>query len=110
MSLVSARCVYDTVEVAFTLGIHVNITVGNVVGVVVGGHSLIAFYLVKVLCYSMLATVLVLCLSGQIVDHLTRQPDVGHGVEDGSVRYVIADSHDLPVEARLHPVDVVSFP
>ena len=43
MSLVSVHCVYDTVEVAFTLDIHVNITVGRVIGVVVGGHSLIAF-------------------------------------------------------------------
>ena len=94
MSLVSAHCVYDTFEVAFTLDIHVNITVGRVIGVVVGGHSLIAFYLVKVLCYSMLTTVLVLCLSGQIVDHLARQPDFGHGVEDGSVGNVIAYPHD----------------
>ena len=110
MSLVSARCVYDTVEAAFTLDIHVSITVGRVIGVVVGGHSLIAFYLVEVLCYSVLTSVLVLCLSGQVVDHLTRQPDVGHGVEDSSVGNVIADPHDLPVEARLHPVDVVTFP
>ena len=71
---------------------------------------MIGFYLDKVLCYSILTTVLVLCLSGQIVDHLTRQPDVGHGVEDGSVGNVVAYPHDLAVEARLHPVDVVTFP
>ena len=110
MSLVTVRCVSGTVEITSTLDIHVSITVGNVVGVVAGGHSLIAFYLVKVLRYSMLTTVLVLCLSGQVVDHLARQPDVGHGVEDGSVGYVVADPHDPPVEARLHPVDVVTFP
>ena len=110
MSLVSVHCVYDTVEVAFTLDIHVNIDVGRIIGVVVGVHSTVVFDLVEVPCHSVLTTVLVLCLSGQVVDHLTRQPDVGHGVEDGSVRDVIADPHDLPVEARLHPVDVVSFP
>ena len=110
MSLVSVHCVYDTVEVGFTLDIHVNIDIGSVIGIVVGGHRLTIFNLVKVLCYSMLATVLVLCLSRKIIDHLTCQPDVSHGVEYGSVGYVIANPHDLPIEARFHSVDVVSFP
>ena len=78
--------------------------------IVVGTHSLMVFDLVEVLRHPVLTTVFILCLSRQVVDHLTCQPDVGHGVEYGSIKNVVANPHDLPVEARLYSVDVVSFP
>ena len=116
MSLVSFRCVFDTVEVAFTLGIHVNIDIGSSFDIVVDGHSfqresldLVVIDLFEVPCHSMLTTVFILRLSRQVVNHLTCQPDVGHGVENGSVGYVIPNPHDLAEEARLHSVDVVAF-
>ena len=87
MALITVDCICSVVMITSTLITHVGIStrfrridIGSVIGIVVGGHSLTVFNLVKVLCYSMLATVLVLCLSRQIIDHLTCQPDVGHGV------------------------------
>ena len=45
-----------------------------------------------------------------IVDHFTRKSDICHGVEDDSVRNVIADLHDLAVEAGLNSVYILSLP
>ena len=99
------------------MGIHVNIDIGSSVDIVVDGHSsqresldLVVIDLFEVPCHSMLTTVFILRLSRQVVHHLTCQPDVGHGVEYGSIWYIVADPHDLTIKACLHPINVVAFP
>ena len=42
--------------------------------------------------------------------HFSGQSDVRHGVEDDGVRDVIADPHDLAVQAGLHSVNILALP
>ena len=53
--------------------------------------------LIKVPCHSMLATILILSLSRQVVDHLASESDVSHRVQDCTVGNVVAYPHDLSV-------------
>jgi hypothetical protein len=74
------------------------------------GRCIPVFYLVKVLRHPVLATVLILGLSRQVVGDLPSEADTGHGVEDDCIRYVVPDPHDPSVEAGLNPVDLLSIP
>jgi hypothetical protein len=60
------------------------------------------FYLIKVLCHTILAAVLGPCLSRQIVDDFPNKSDIRHGVEDVSDRNVFAVPHGLTVQANLN--------
>ena len=112
--------VVGTVDVISTLTIHggisrlfSSINVGTrvvIVVVIVRAHTTVASDLLKVSCHSMLTTVLTLSLPRQVVYHFTSESNVCHRVEDGTVGDVITYPHDLPVQACLHSVNVVSLP
>jgi hypothetical protein len=81
-----------------------------VIATSVDGGCIPVIYLVKVLRHPVLATVLILSLSRQVVRDLPSEADTGHGVEDDCIRYVISYSHDSPIQAGLNPVDFLSIP
>jgi hypothetical protein len=58
----------------------------------------------------MLVTVFTLGFPGEVVDHFTGESNVRHSIKYDSVGDVIANTHDLPIQAGLYLIDILAFP